>query len=59
MANTQTARSEATSATFADQDALEAVRRSAFAIATHKAEDFDGMRRAGRLAAEALDLLVP
>jgi methionyl aminopeptidase len=44
---------------FLDQDALEAVRRSAFAVATHKREDFEGMRRAGRLAAEVLDLLVP
>jgi methionyl aminopeptidase len=29
------------------------------AIRLHKPEDFEGMRRAGRLAAEALDLLVP
>ena len=28
-------------------------------MATHRPEDFDGMRRAGRLAAEVLDLLVP
>jgi methionyl aminopeptidase len=42
-----------------DREAIEAARRSAFAVATHRPEDFDGMRRAGRLAAEVLDLLVP
>ena len=42
-----------------DREAIEAARRSAFAVATHRPEDFDGMRRAGRLAAEILDLLVP
>jgi methionyl aminopeptidase len=42
-----------------DRDAIEAARRSAFAVATHRPEDFDGMRRAGRMAAEVLDLLVP
>jgi methionyl aminopeptidase len=42
-----------------DREAIEAARRSAFAVATHRPEDFDGMRKAGRLAAEVLDLLVP
>jgi len=42
-----------------DREAIEAARRSAFAVATHRPEDFDGMRRAGRLAAEVLDLMVP
>src|SRR5262245_1202810 len=42
-----------------DREAIEAARRSAFAVATHRPDDFDGMRRAGRLAAEVLDLLVP
>jgi len=42
-----------------DREAIEAARRSAFAVSTHRPEDFDGMRRAGRLAAEVLDLLVP
>src|SRR6185312_1281304 len=28
-------------------------------IKIHKAEDFEGMRRAGRLAAECLDMLAP
>ena len=32
-----------------DREAIEAARRSAFAVATHRPEDFDGMRRAGRL----------
>jgi len=41
-----------------DRDAIEVARRSAFAVATHRPEDFEGMRRAGRLAAEVLDLLV-
>ena len=42
-----------------DREAIEAARRSAFAVATHRPEDFDGMRRAGRLAAEVLDHLIP
>src|ERR1700730_9159757 len=42
-----------------DRDAIEVARRSAFAVATHRPEDFEGMRKAGRLAAEVLDLLVP
>ena len=42
-----------------DREAIEAARRSAFAVATHRPEDFDGMRKAGRLAAEVLDLWCP
>src|SRR6202049_352300 len=42
-----------------DRDAIELARRSALAVASHRPEDFEGMRRAGRLAAEVLDLLVP
>src|SRR5258708_24011483 len=40
-------------------DIFEATRRAHFAVTLHNAEDFEGMRRAGRLAAEVLDLLVP
>ena len=29
------------------------------AIKIHKAEDFEGMRKAGKLAAECLDMLIP
>jgi len=39
-------------------DVLEAEVRTG-AIKLHKSEDFEGMRRAGRLAAECLDMLVP
>jgi len=42
-----------------DREAIEIARRAAFAIHTHSPKDFDGMRRAGRLAAEVLDLMVP
>ena len=42
-----------------DREAIEVARRSAFAVATHRPEDFEGMRKAGRIAAEVLDLLVP
>jgi methionyl aminopeptidase len=42
-----------------DREALEVARRSSFAVATHRPDEFEGMRRAGRLAAEVLDLLVP
>ena len=38
---------------------FEAARKAHFAVTLHEAADFDGMRRAGRLAAEVLDLLVP
>ena len=39
-------------------DVLEAETRTG-QIKIHSAEDFDGMRRAGRLAAECLDMLTP
>ena len=42
-----------------DSEIFEAARQAHFAVTLHKPEDFDGMRRAGRLAAEVLDLLVP
>src|SRR3954465_1348785 len=38
---------------------FEAARKAHFAVTLHQAPDFEGMRRAGRLAAEVLDLLVP
>src|ERR1700674_5942871 len=40
-------------------ETIEAARRSNAAVALHGPEAFEGMRRAGRLAAEVLDLLVP
>ena len=39
-------------------DAYEAPTRNTGAIKIHRTEDFEGMRRAGRLAAEALDAVV-
>jgi len=42
-----------------DQDAIEAARRAGVSIAAHGDADFAGMRKAGRLAAETLDLMVP
>ena len=42
-----------------DTEAFEAARKAHFAVTLHKPEDFDGMRRAGRLAAVVLDLMVP
>ena len=42
-----------------DSDQFEAVRRAGFSVALHGPEGFEGMRRAGRLAAEVLDLMVP
>jgi len=42
-----------------DTDTFEAARKAHFAVTLHNPADFEGMRRAGRLAAEALDLLVP
>jgi methionyl aminopeptidase len=42
-----------------DSRTFEAARRAHFAVALHEAGDFEGMRRAGRLAAEVLDMLVP
>jgi methionyl aminopeptidase len=41
-----------------DTAALEAARLSAISITAHDPKDFEGMRRAGRLAAEVLDLMV-
>jgi methionyl aminopeptidase len=38
---------------------FDAARKAHFAVTLHEAADFEGMRRAGRLAAEVLDLLVP
>lgn len=42
---------------YSDADALEDVRTGE--IKLHKAEDFEGMRKAGRLAAECLDMIAP
>ena len=42
-----------------ETEIFEAARRAHFSVALHTAKDFEGMRRAGRLAAEVLDLLVP
>ena len=53
------ARDTASASVFADRDAMEAVRQSGYGIAVHSVGDFAGMRAAGRLAAEVLDLLVP
>jgi len=40
-------------------EVFEAARKAHFAVALHTEKDFEGMRRAGRLAAELCDLLVP
>jgi methionyl aminopeptidase len=42
-----------------DPEIFEAARRSNMAVAVHGPDGFAGMRKAGRLAAEVLDLLVP
>jgi methionyl aminopeptidase len=42
-----------------DLQLLEATRRANLGVALHDAPAFEGMRRAGRLAAEVLDLMVP
>jgi methionyl aminopeptidase len=42
-----------------DSEIFEAARKAHFAVTMHNPADFEGMRRAGRLAAEVLDLLVP
>ncbi|HEX3810240.1 MAG TPA: type I methionyl aminopeptidase [Rhizomicrobium sp.] len=42
-----------------EADAFEAARRAGLAVQLHGPEAFEGMRKAGRLAAEVLDLLVP
>src|ERR1043166_4444637 len=41
-----------------DPQSFEAVRRAGLAVALHEPGAFEGMRKAGRLAAEVLDLLV-
>jgi len=42
-----------------DHEAIELTRRAGMSVVAYRPEDFEGMRRAGRLAAEALDLMVP
>jgi methionyl aminopeptidase len=42
-----------------DTDTFEAARKAHFAVTLHGPAEFEGMRRAGRLAAEVLDLMVP
>ncbi len=42
-----------------DSEIFEHARQAHFAVTLHRPEDFDGMRRAGRLAAEVLDMLAP
>ena len=42
-----------------DSEIFDAARQAHFAVTLHGKQDFDGMRRAGRLAAEVLDLLTP
>src|ERR1700729_2533013 len=42
-----------------DAQMFEAPRKAHFAITLHQEADFQGMRKAGRLAAQVLDLMVP
>jgi methionyl aminopeptidase len=42
-----------------DPQVFEAARKANLGVALHGTADFEGMRRAGRLAAEVLDLMVP
>ena len=42
-----------------DQEIFEAARRAGVGVTLHGPEAFEGMRRAGRIAAEVLDLMVP
>jgi len=42
-----------------DSEIFDAARQAHFAVTLHGPEHFEGMRRAGRLAAEVLDLLTP
>jgi methionyl aminopeptidase len=42
-----------------DNQMFDAARKAHFAVTLHSPADFEGMRKAGRLAAETLDLLVP
>ena len=41
-----------------DAASFEPAMRAHFSVALHAPEDFEGMRRAGRLAAECLDMLI-
>nr|TFG54726.1 MAG: type I methionyl aminopeptidase [Hyphomicrobiales bacterium] len=41
-----------------DNEAIALARKAGMAITCYRLEDFEGMRRAGRLAAEVLDLMV-
>ena len=43
----------------ADVEVIEAARKAALGVTLHSEADFEGMRKAGRLAAEVLDLMVP
>jgi methionyl aminopeptidase len=42
-----------------DTEVIPAVNRRSSSIKIHSAEDYEGMRRAGRVAAECLDMLTP
>jgi methionyl aminopeptidase len=42
-----------------DTQIFDAARKAHFAVTLHNPADFEGMRKAGRLAAETLDLLTP
>jgi methionyl aminopeptidase len=42
-----------------ENDAVDDGRQTAHGIAIHRPEDFSGMRKAGKLAAQALDMLAP
>jgi methionyl aminopeptidase len=42
-----------------DQEIFEAARRAGVGVTLHGPEAFEGMRKAGRIAAEVLDLMVP
>src|ERR1700733_15606441 len=42
-----------------DAQIFEAARKAHLAVTVHDAPAFEGMRKAGRLAAEVLDLMVP
>ncbi|HSM97008.1 MAG TPA: type I methionyl aminopeptidase [Rhizomicrobium sp.] len=42
-----------------DQEIFEAARRAAVGVTLHGPDAFEGMRKAGRIAAEVLDLMVP
>jgi methionyl aminopeptidase len=41
-----------------DNEAIALARKATMAITSYRSEDFEGMRKAGRLAAEVLDLMV-